>query len=60
MTGKKTLALANLQSATHCHKLAVYSSNYFITFRRIVQLFDRAYLAEFQLDLVVLQGLADL
>jgi len=37
MAGRKPLALARLQSATHCHKLAVYPSNYFITFRRILQ-----------------------
>jgi len=37
MAGKKPLALAHLQSATHYHKLAVYPSNYFITFRRILQ-----------------------
>jgi len=37
MAGKKTLALARLRSATHCHQLSVYLSNYFSTFRRILQ-----------------------
>jgi len=37
MAGKKPSALAHLQSATHCHKLAVYLLNYFITFGRILK-----------------------